>query len=166
MNRCTLEWVERMNDLHGIQPGAVLEVGSRDYNGSPRSLFAGSEYVGVDIDAGNGVDLVMSAYELSEHFQRMRFGTVLLLNVLEHLGTPWVALAEIGKVISVGGYLYVSAPSFGYPLHDCPGDYWRVSEQTVRKVFMAGYDIISLEHAKTQWGKYPVIHCLGVKCPT
>jgi predicted SAM-dependent methyltransferase len=153
-----------MNEMHGIQPGAVLEVGSRDYNGTPRDLFAGAEYVGIDTKAGTGVDMVLSVYELSQLFQGAAFDAVLALNVLEHLDNIWAALIELGKALKVGGYFYVSMPGFGYPQHDYPGDYWRVSEQAMRDVIMLDYEILSLEHAKTQWGKHPMIHCLGRKC--
>jgi hypothetical protein len=121
-----------MNEMHGIQPGAVLEVGSRDYNGTPRDLFAGAEYVGIDTKAGTGVDMVLSVYELSQLFQGAAFDAVLALNVLEHLDNIWAALIELGKALKVG--------------------------------IMLDYEILSLEHAKTQWGKHPMIHCLGRKC--
>lgn len=39
----------------------VIEYGSQDMNGSVRDLFDGSNYVGVDIAAGEGVDVVADA---------------------------------------------------------------------------------------------------------
>lgn len=164
MNQCTLDWVERMNDTHGIQPGTVLEVGSRDHNGTPRGLFAGAEYIGTDTEAGPGVDMIASVYGLSADFGRVQFDAVLALNVLEHVRNIWRAWQAIRNVLKPGGHFYVSMPGFGYPQHDCPSDYWRVSEQAMRDVIMAGFEILSLEHAKTRWGKHPMIHCLGRKC--
>lgn len=43
----------------------VLEIGAADVNGSIRTLFAGSEYTGVDLAAGPGVDLIGSGETLS-----------------------------------------------------------------------------------------------------
>jgi hypothetical protein len=43
-------------------PGAVLEIGSRNVNGSVRDLFTGATlYHGIDIAAGAGVDEVTAA---------------------------------------------------------------------------------------------------------
>lgn len=39
----------------------MLELGSRNVNGSVRPLFAGAEYVGIDWTGGDGVDVVADA---------------------------------------------------------------------------------------------------------
>jgi hypothetical protein len=54
-------------------------------------------------------------------------------------------------------------PTVGYPVHEHPGDYWRATEQAMKEVIFKGYEILSLEHAKSTYGKHPVIHCLGVR---
>lgn len=41
----------------------VLEVGSLDINGSMRSIFSDCEYIGIDVDEGNGVDIVCQGQE-------------------------------------------------------------------------------------------------------
>jgi SAM-dependent methyltransferase len=46
---------------HAQHAEAVLDVGSRDVNGSPRSLFEPRRYVGIDKVAGPGVDVVADA---------------------------------------------------------------------------------------------------------
>lgn len=43
----------------------ILEIGSHGVNGSIRPFFAGSRYVGVDLVAGEGVDLVGSGDEVA-----------------------------------------------------------------------------------------------------
>jgi hypothetical protein len=44
----------------------VLEVGSHDVYGTIRSCFGSvGDYVGIDLSPGPGVDLVLSAHELS-----------------------------------------------------------------------------------------------------
>jgi hypothetical protein len=42
----------------------VLEIGSLDLNGSIRSYFSNCEYIGVDLAAGAGVDVIGSGHEL------------------------------------------------------------------------------------------------------
>ena len=72
MHSDVLRWVERVRDgsnvlkwREDLRPGGagktinvdVLEMGSRDWNGTPRHLFPGARYTGVDALHGDGVDL-------------------------------------------------------------------------------------------------------------
>lgn len=50
--------------------------------------------------------------------------TVLLLDVLEHVGRAPQALAEVARVLRPGGELVISVP-FLYPIHDAPQDFRR-----------------------------------------
>ncbi len=159
----TLVWIEKINKKHGIQPKSILDVGSLDTNGNPRYLFPDSDYWGIDVRDGNNVDMIMDAYALSKHFPINHFDAILCLNSLEHMAYPWKVLEEISYILIAGGYFYISVPTFGFPKHDHPKDYWRASEDAVREMFMRGYKIISLEHGKSKFGKHPIINCLGVK---
>lgn len=159
----TLEWIAEMNDIHNINPERVLDVGSYDYNGNPRMLFPDSKYIGIDIKDGPNVDMVVSVYQLELCFARHLFDAVLCLNIFEHLTEIVRALDEIKEVLIPKGHFCVSMPAFGFPKHDYPKDYWRITEDTMREVIMDGYDVIDLEHAKSKFGKHPVINCLGVK---
>lgn len=163
MIECTLEWIERVNDEHNLKFDRVLDIGSRDTNGSPRHLFADCEYTGIDIKPGKGVDKTLSAYGIYSHFGSQSFDAVLCLYLFEHLKYLWHVLVETNFVLKPGGYLYVSVPTIGYPIHEHPADYWRFTEQAVRDVIMERYEIISLEHGKSTYGKHPVINCLGRK---
>ena len=86
---------------------------------------------------------------------------MLCLHLLEHIARPWLVLKQVDYVLTNLGLLYVSIPTIGYPVHNHPGDYWRPTEQAVGEVIMDGYEIISLEHAKSPRGKHPFINCLG-----
>jgi SAM-dependent methyltransferase len=44
--------------------GSVLEIGSLNINGTVRDFFDATEYVGVDVSAGEGVDVVARGQEL------------------------------------------------------------------------------------------------------
>jgi SAM-dependent methyltransferase len=136
MIKSTLTWIEKVNKEQGLCPARVLDVGSLDYNGSPRYLFPTSGYVGVDIKEGASVDEICDVYSLSARFGRSRFDAVLCLHVLEHLRDIWEALREVRNVLTPGGHLYVAMPTLGYPEHDYPGDYWRATEQCMREVIM------------------------------
>lgn len=60
---------------------SVLEIGALDVNGTARDYFEDCDYMGVDRDGGNGVDIVCDARETK--FDR-KFDTLLILSVFEH----------------------------------------------------------------------------------
>lgn len=84
----------------------TLEVGSRDINGSVRPLIHTSQYVGLDIAPGPGVDVIADGARLP--FPEQTFDLVLMLEVLEH--TPaWFALVkEAQRVLRSPGRLVVT----------------------------------------------------------
>lgn len=161
----TLYWIEAVNKEFDIHPDRVLDIGCREQKGrrGARDLFPNSHYIGIDIKDGENVDKIMSAYALSTEFELSSFDAVLCLHVLEHLGQFWRVLRGVQLVSSYEAYFYVSIPTIGYPVHNHPGDYWRPTEQAVREVIMDGYEVLSLEHAKSPRGKHPFINCLGVQ---
>ncbi len=66
----------------------VLEVGSLDINGSLRDLFKDCNYLGVDVAAGRGVDLVAFGQNLD--FPDRHFDVCLSAECFEH-NPEWVA---------------------------------------------------------------------------
>ena len=66
---------------------AVLEVGSRNVNGSVRDILAPlvSRYVGCDLEAGDGVDVVADATRLTDVFPPESFDVVISTEMLEHV---------------------------------------------------------------------------------
>lgn len=60
---------------------SVLEIGSQDVNGTARDYFEDCDYVGIDIEQGKGVDIVMNARKTK--FET-KFDTLLFLSVFEH----------------------------------------------------------------------------------
>ena len=166
----TLTWIKEINKEHNIAPELVLEVGSKNkkINRSLRQLFPDSNYVGIDIRAGQNVNRVLSVYDLTKNYDRGCFDAVLCLYVLEHLKNIWLAVTEMNFVLKKGGFFYIAVPGLGYSKHEGKSaggakDYWRATEEAVREMIMDGYDILSLEHARSAHKKLPVINCLGVK---
>lgn len=168
MDGKTIEWTERMREVFMNYVGRVLEIGSLDLNGSVKHLFSDArEYIGIDMRGGKNVDIVMNAHDVYSKFGMDSFDTVLCYNTLEHDDSFWVTLENIRKVLRVGGWLIISAPTYGFPIHDYPGDYWRFSEEVYEKVFFKGFEILALDEIFTKQiknkGINPVFACLGVK---
>ena len=161
----TLYWIDRVNLEFDLHPKRVLDIGSREQKGrgGARELFPDSEYIGIDIVEGSNVNVIADACYLDQRFQLGEFDAVLCLHLLEHIARPWLVMKQVHYVLISHGLLYVSIPTIGYPVHNHPGDYWRPTEQAIREVIMDGYEVLSLEHAKSPRGKHPFINCLGRK---
>ena len=105
----------------------ILEVGCgfRLRGHKLRELFAPPfDYVGLDIEPGQNVDLVPSdSYQWTE-LATESVDVVLSNQTFEHVPLFWVTTAEIARVLRPGGLTCVVAPSDG-KVHGHPFDCWR-----------------------------------------
>lgn len=93
---------------------AVLELGSRDVNGSCRQLFAGARYLGVDVAEGTGVDLVADAATVEPPFTP---DTVVCCEVLEHTPDAVLIIHNAARVLAPGGLLLLTCAGEGRAPH-------------------------------------------------
>jgi len=116
------------------RPLRVVDVGSADVNGSYRSLFPQPEfdYVGVDLAAGPGVDLVL-ANPYSFPFADGSADLVVSGQAFERCPRFWELFREMLRVLHPDGYLFLSAPSSG-PLHRYPEDCYRFLPDAFRSL--------------------------------
>jgi SAM-dependent methyltransferase len=132
-------WVSRNKQLLS---GPVLEIGSRHYTPAVsqdyRSLCDGMGYLGVDLSAGDNVDLVL---DLTRDFEEVdaalghrTFGTVICASVLEHVDNVWAMASNIARLVEPGGRLFLSVP-MSWRLHGYPSDYWRFTPNGVHVLF-------------------------------
>ena len=114
--------------------GDVLDIGCAEAALRQR-VSAETRYVGLDypqtarIGYDSRPDVFGDASKLP--FRSATFDCVLLLDVLEHLCEPRVALSEINRVVRPTGKLYLSVPCM-YPLHDEPFDFQRLTAHGAR----------------------------------
>lgn len=142
-------FVQRMNNKYNLRTfrngerfvTQVIEFGSRDVNGGVRQFFAGANYTGVDMEAGLGVDRVANA----EEWDGSQYDVVICCEMLEHTKRFWLALETLRHSVRPGGYLLITTPDFGFPLHRHPRDYWRFGEDAYREVFFDGFELLELE---------------------
>jgi hypothetical protein len=120
--------------------GPFLEVGSKDYGNTQdiRSLFPDSKYVGIDMEDGPGVDVVL---DLTEDFRQIdlrlcgqRFGTIFCLSVLEHCEQPFKMAENMTLLLKPKARIYISVP-FSWQVHAYPNDYWRFTPEGIKKLF-------------------------------
>jgi SAM-dependent methyltransferase len=115
--------------------GPVLEVGAKDYGStvSFRDLYRG-EYLGVDLEAGKGVDQVVDLGAGLGGLPESHFALAICCSVLEHTPTPWVMAENLTRLLRPGGALYISVP-WVWRYHAYPDDYFRFSPRAVQSLF-------------------------------
>ena len=132
MHESVMKWVGRQVVEKQLAGCSVLEIGAADVNGSVRSFFTGP-YVGCDLVAGPGVDLVVPTGEIP--LPDGSFDVVVSTEALEHDLRPWRTLAEAYRLLRPGGRLLLSCRGFNergsFPFHN-PPDRWRFSHDAVR----------------------------------
>jgi SAM-dependent methyltransferase len=115
------------------QSGETLNIGS-----GPR-IF-GPNVVNVDIHPYGGVDIVADAVSIP--VADGSFSGIISDNVFEHLADPGLAVAEMYRILSMGGYAYVCTP-FLYPFHSSPNDFQRWTNEGMREL-MKDFEIIEI----------------------
>ena len=120
-----------------IVTGAILEIGSKDYGSTPdfRSVFPDYEYVGIDIEKGKGVDVVLDLTDdfdiVSQKLGGRRFNAVICFSVLERCKNPFKMCDNISTLLPPNGILFISVP-FSWGIHGYPSDYWRFTPDGVK----------------------------------
>lgn len=117
---------------------SVLEVGSRDVNGSPRALVYAlkpSSYHGIDIEAGDGVDEVLGVHECIRRFGPESFDAILSTEALEHIHDWRDAINQMKALLRPTGLIILTTRRPGFPLHGHPDDHWRFTEQNLATAF-------------------------------
>lgn len=125
----------------------VMEVGALDVNGNSRPIIEAlgpREYVGVDITAGPGVDLVCDAGNVVECFGEGSFDGVISTEMLEHVRDWRAVVSNLKRIVRPGGIIMITTRSKGFNLHGYPYDFWRY-EPTDLEVIFADCDIERLE---------------------
>jgi len=131
--------VNQLTYLKRVMPsveGPVLEIGSKDYGSTSsfRDFYAGREYVGIDMEAGKNVDLVVDLTQGTGELQPAHFALGICCSVLEHVRRPWIFAEHLSTVIRPGGALYMSVP-WVWRYHAYPDDYFRFSWRGVMELF-------------------------------
>ena len=116
-----------------------LEVGSKNYGSTQdlRGLLGPTDYVGVDLADGPGVDRVLDLTgefaQIDESLDGRRFNTIFCLSVLEHCGDPFAMCRNLTGLLNDGGVIYVAVP-FSWAFHAYPSDYWRFTPEGVKRL--------------------------------
>lgn len=130
-----------------LSGASILEVGSRDVNGSIRPFILEQHplrYLGVDLQPGPFVDDVCDVVNLVQRFGREAFDVVISTEMLEHVQDWRSAVDNLKQVLAPGGVLALTTRSIGFPYHEFPGDYWRYEPRDLELIF-GDFEILAIE---------------------
>lgn len=141
-------FVARQVAAHG--PFArVLEIGSRDVNGSVRHLFDGAAYLGIDLTPGPCVDVIADG---ANYHSPIPVDCVVCCEVLEHAPNPGDIVANAVRNLAPGGWLILTCAGPGRAPHGWRGDsirpgehYANVSQMQLRE-WLLGMECIETCH--------------------
>lgn len=162
-NQWCLDFVLRCSQFW---PGneRILEVGSRDVNGSPRNCLANKphSYLGVDIENGPGVDWIVRAEDLTNEFGYERFDVVISTEMLEHVEGWRESVHQMASVLKPGGWMCLTTRSPGFEYHPYPKDCWRFTVEHMRSIFVPPMALMTIEtDPDLRKGKYSGVGVLA-----
>lgn len=140
--------------IGGAAGRRVLEIGSVNINGSARDLCGdAAAYVGIDREAGPGVDVVIDA---ANYDGAAAFDLVICNEVLEHAPDPGAVIACAARALAVGGHLILTAAGDGRKPHGArgaehpdPGEHYRNIGTDELRALLDGWNVIDLSHIAT-----------------
>lgn len=128
MTENDLTYIRKLLDA-GVILHPVLELGAGYGGSTSRNLVesAGFAYQGTDIAAGPNVDYIadFESEDCGAGFPEEKFGTVFVLNVLEHVFMPIRVLDNAIDLVRPGGRVVTITPC-NWPVHSYPKDCQRL----------------------------------------
>ncbi len=141
----------------GLTGLRVIEVGARGLYGGYRAiaeLHGGvREYIGVDIAAGPGVDVVCDAVELTDRFGPGSFDVVIATELIEHVRDYRAVVSQLKGVCRPGGLIVLTTRSRGYVYHAAPFDFWRFETCDMERLF-SDCEVMLLEEDREEPGVF------------
>lgn len=147
MNKSITDFCDKVVAPELIAEKEVLEIGSRNVNGSLQGYLKGlhpARYVGIDASEGPGVDVVVKAEDLLSRFAPGSFDFVLSNECVEHVEDWQKVFSNIKRLLRPGGCLLITTRSKGFGYHAWPHDFWRYELSDMRAI-LSDLQILNLE---------------------
>lgn len=137
----------------------VYDIGAYDVNGTYKPLIGFCSYVGIDIEAGKNVDVVMVG-ENDTGLESCSADLVISGQCFEHCNNPFKLTQEIYRICKKDGLFFLIAP-FIIGEHRFPIDCWRYLPDGFKSLFKeAGFS--TLETFLTLPDNIGLVDCVGV----
>jgi len=151
-----LKFIEKCLDKEKVENKEIIEVGSRNVNGSPRFYIKSlhpKKYIGCDIISGKDVDQICDVNDLLLINKENSFDILISCEMIEHVKDWQNAINNMKGVLRDNGYILITTRSPGFPYHGYPKDYWRFTKEDIKKIFR-DFEIIFLESDSSQPGVF------------
>lgn len=142
MHNSVMDFVERQAIRSCHEGYRVLEIGSKDVNGTPRSAIIprcpNGFYIGLDIRVGDGVNLLCDITQPIDKLPHELFtfwSMIVCTEVLEHVYDWKSAVENIKYLSSPGTIVIMTTRGPGFARHDHPGDYWRFTSELFKAIW-------------------------------
>jgi len=115
-----------------LQDGSILDMGSKRSTSNITNYLNTNEKINyADKFTKDPNDLVIDLEKINEPNEKI-FKNVFLLNVLEHIYNFKNCFKNCYQALDNDGYIYGATP-FMFHVHGSPNDYFRYTEQSLRK---------------------------------
>lgn len=157
------DWIEKTSATHSpLGPTTkLLEIGSWIAPGQEaivcRTTIAPvvGEYVGLDMRAGPGVDVIADAKAIP--FPANHFDVIISTDCYEHVDWPHKVTHEAFRVLKPGGIFYLTTV-FDFEIHGYPSDFWRFTPDCIDMLLKdAGFEVLEISASGGQHDKRPCI---------
>jgi len=134
--------VHGWSNLLTLLPGGAgfcLDLGSGDGKHRRQIQQAGWHWIGIDVANSQNLSAIADAQQLP--FVANSIDVVFTNQVLEHIPRPWLAIAEVFRVLKPGGS-FVGGVSFLEPFHD---SYYSFSHWAIEELLQSqGFEIVEI----------------------
>lgn len=127
--RANWRWLD---DLVQRAPADTLFLDVGCGHGDFRDIFAGKQYIGLDVVPYPEVDITCDMTQRVP-FKSGSVDTVVLMNVLEHVYAAEQLLSTLVRMLKVGGEVWAAVP-FMLKIHQAPHDFARFTPYALRRM--------------------------------
>ncbi|MEX1052012.1 MAG: methyltransferase domain-containing protein [Patescibacteria group bacterium] len=137
------QFTEAVGQQYDGQGVRVLDVAPQVHEGAA-PYFKSAQVDTLDLDPQSGATYIADLCRTNaELIKDASYDIVVCTEVLEHTLNPFAAVAEMQRILRVGGVAAVSTP-FNFRIHGPLPDCWRFTEHGLRELFK-DFELVSLE---------------------
>jgi predicted methyltransferase len=149
MHQAAFNYVAKVVSKYTPPDGDVLEIGSRDVNGSVRGLFPGRRYIGSDIAPGDGVEIVASGADVTLPEPA---AVVVTTETLEHAAGAEAICRNAYRLLQPGGVFIVTCAGVGRIPHSAVdggplrgGEFYANVSKADLSAWLSDFEAVSIE---------------------